>query len=190
MELKSKEGNKRLEKEEIFHGVDPADMVNRPSDIVRELRYAALNRTIEESGLNVLMDIPCGYTPRVFDCVEKGMHYIGCDLPEMSDIRDLPFEVKSSVSDGLLKVNVQGRMDTITAPEVLKKFQEAGDNITGIHVDVSKMAYVSSAGLRVFLMMYKSLEDKEKFKMTGINAAIREIIETTGFDCFFISSSV
>ena len=190
MELKSKEGNKRLEKEEIFHGVDPADMVNRPSDIVRELRYASLNRTIEESGLNVLMDIPCGYTPRVFDSVEKGMHYIGCDLPEMSDIRDLPFEVKSSVSDGLLKVSVQGRMDTITAPEVLKKFQEAGDNITGIYVDVSKMAYVSAAGLCVFLMMYKSLEDKEKFKMTGINAAIREIIETTGFDCFFISSSV
>ncbi len=383
-----------VEKEEIFHGVDPTDMVNRPSDIVRELRYAALNRTIEESGLNVLMDIPCGYTPRVFDCIEKGMHYIGCDLPavindfspiidsmtdeeqkkkidfqvvdvtnyesmkaaadkaegpvciamegltvyltpeemkqlminirrilaekggcwlssdaetfeyymavfkavagdramellmaarkgfggqsdtdlhknnakvvsnaggkmavdyekieavyksrgllvekipyyrddmklhlfdamtgeeieklkenmkhvnvwkitvdpdykedtneanlpEMSDIRDLPFEVKSSVSDGLLKVSIQGRMDTITAPELLKKFQESGDNITDIHVDVSKMAYISSAGLRVFLMMYKSLEDKEKFKITGINATVREIIETTGFDSFF-----
>ena len=385
-----------VEKEEIFHGVDPGDMVNRPSDIVRELRYAALNRTIEESGLNVLMDIPCGYTPRVFACIEKGMHYIGCDLPavindfspiiasmtdeeqkkkidfqvvdvtnyesmkaaadkaegpvciamegltvyltpeemkqlminirrilaekggcwlssdaetfeyymavfkavagdramellmaarkgfggqsdtdlhknnakvvsnaggkmavdyekieavyksrgllvekipyyrddmklhlfdamtgeeieklkenmkhvnvwkitvdpdykedtneadlpEMSDISDLPFEVKSSISDGLLKVSIQGRMDTITAPEVLKKFQEAGDNIRGIHVDVSKMAYISSAGLRVFLMMYKSLEDKEKFKITGINATVREIIETTGFDSFFIS---
>lgn len=94
------------------------------------------------------------------------------DLPEMSDIRDLPFEVKSSVSDGLLKVSIQGRMDTITAPEVLKKFQEAGDNITGINVDVSKMAYISSAGLRVFLMMYKSLEDKEKFKISGINATV------------------
>ncbi len=50
------------------------------------------------------------------------------------------------------------------------------------------MAYVSSAGLRVFLMMYKSLEDKEKFKMTGINAVVREIMETTGFDTFFIGS--
>ena len=70
-----------VKKEEIFHGVDPSDMVNRPTDIVRELRYVALNRTIAESGLNVLMDIPCGYTPRVFDFTEKGMHYIGCDLP-------------------------------------------------------------------------------------------------------------
>ena len=70
-----------VEKETIFHGVDPADMVNRPSDIVRELRYVALNRTIEETGLNVLMDLPCGYTPKVFEFTEKGMQYIGCDIP-------------------------------------------------------------------------------------------------------------
>lgn len=384
-----------VKKEEIFHGVDPSDMVNRPTDIVRELRYVALNRTIAESGLNVLMDIPCGYTPRVFDFTEKGMHYIGCDLPAvindfspiiasmtdeeqkkkidfevvdvtnyvsmkaaadkaegpvciamegltvylspeemdqlMTNIRrilvekggcwlssdaetfeyhmavykavagdramellmaarkgfggqsdtdlhknnasvvknsdgkkmavdyekieakykskgllvekipyyrddlklrlfdamteeeieklkenmkhvnvwkitadpefkedadtsempvdpDLPFEVKSSFSDGSFEVSIQGRMDTITAPQVLKQFQEVGEGISAIHVDVSKMAYVSSAGLRVLLMMYKSLEDKDKFKMTGISAAVREIIKTTGFDEFFIKT--
>ena len=70
-----------VEKEKVFRGVDPKDMVNRPSDIVRELRYVALNRTIEESGFNVLMDLPCGYTPKVFDFTKKGMQYIGCDLP-------------------------------------------------------------------------------------------------------------
>lgn len=31
-----------IEKEKIFHGVDSSDMINRPSDIVRELRYVAL----------------------------------------------------------------------------------------------------------------------------------------------------
>ncbi len=45
--------------------------------------------------------------------------------------------------------------------------------------------HVSSAGLRVLLIMYKSLEDKERFVMTGINEAVREIIETTGFDTIF-----
>ena len=85
-------------------------------------------------------------------------------------------------------MSIQGRVDTITAPEVLKHFQDAGGNITGIHVDVSKMAYVSSAGLRVFLIMYKSVEDKKKFRMTGINATVREIMETTGFDQFFIGN--
>ncbi|MCR5236975.1 MAG: STAS domain-containing protein [Lachnospiraceae bacterium] len=70
----------------------------------------------------------------------------------------------------------------------MKQFQEVGEGISAIHVDVSKMAYVSSAGLRVLLMMYKSLEDKDKFKMTGISAAVREIIKTTGFDEFFIKT--
>ena len=38
-----------VEKEKIFHGVDQNDMINRPSDIVRELRYVALNRTINKA---------------------------------------------------------------------------------------------------------------------------------------------
>jgi anti-anti-sigma regulatory factor len=31
-------------------------------------------------------------------------------------------------------------------------------------------------------MMYKSLENKERFRITGINDNVREILETTGFD--------
>ena len=93
--------------------------------------------------------------------------------------------MQSTLKDGVLEVNIQGRMDTITAPEVLKSFQEAGEGISGIHIDVSRMAYVSSAGLRVFLIMYKSLENKENFVMTGINEEVREILETTGFGQIF-----
>jgi anti-anti-sigma regulatory factor len=49
------------------------------------------------------------------------------------------------------------------------------------------MAYVSSAGLRVLLMMYKSLENKENFEMTGVSEDVREIQETTGFDQFLLT---
>ena len=77
-------------------------------------------------------------------------------------------------------------MDTITAPELLKQFREAGEGIEAICVDVSRMPYVSSAGLRVLLMMYKSLADKDKFEMTGVSEDVREILETTGFDQFLL----
>jgi anti-anti-sigma factor len=96
--------------------------------------------------------------------------------------QNLPFEVKADVNDGVFSAAIQGRLDTITAPELLKCFQEAGDGIKEVNIDTSKMAYVSSAGLRVFLMMYKSLENKERFRITGINDDVREILETTGFD--------
>jgi len=74
-------------------------------------------------------------------------------------------------------------------PEVKRCYrvsQEAGEEIEAICVDVSRMPYVSSAGLRVLLMMYKSLEDKDKFEMTGVSEDVREILETTGFDQFLL----
>ena len=96
--------------------------------------------------------------------------------------QNLPFAVESEVKDGVFTASIQGRMDTITAPELLKRFQEAGEGIKAIHVDVSRMAYVSSAGLRVLLIMYKALKDKERFELTGVSNEVREILETTGFD--------
>ena len=100
---------------------------------------------------------------------------------------NLPFKVVSEVKEGTFDVSIQGRMDTITAPELLKSFQDAGNDIKAIHVDVSRMAYVSSAGLRVLLMMYKSLEDKDRFVMTGVSDGVREILEATGFDQFLLT---
>ena len=52
--------------------------------------------------------------------------------------------------------------------------------------DRGRIGQVSSAGLRVLLMMYKSREDKEQFEKTGVSDAVREILETTGFDQFLL----
>lgn len=98
----------------------------------------------------------------------------------------LPFAVESDFADGRFSVRIQGRLDTMTAPELLKKFREIPGKAEEITIDVSRMAYVSSAGLRVFLMMYKSLENKSRFKMTGVSEVVREILKTTGFDQFLL----
>ena len=72
-------------------------------------------------------------------------------------------------------------------PHTLEEMQHiVGGDIQAIRVDVSRMAYVSSAGLRVLLMMYKSLDDKDRFELTGVNDEVREILETTGFDQFLL----
>lgn len=105
--------------------------------------------------------------------------------PALVDL-NLPFKVETEMKDGVFLASIQGRMDTITAPELLKQFQEVNEEIHAIHVDVSRTAYVSSAGLRVLLMMYKSLENKDQFEMTGVNDEVREILETTGFDQFLL----
>ncbi len=99
---------------------------------------------------------------------------------------DLPFEVKTDYSDGVFSAAIQGRMDTMTAPQLLAKFNELPEKPTAINVDAAKMAYVSSAGLRVLLLMYKSLKDSSRFRMFNISDGVKEILETTGFDQFFM----
>ena len=101
----------------------------------------------------------------------------------------LPFGLKYTLEDHRFQVSLRGRMDTITAPELLKAWEaeKANQKITAIAIDCSDLQYVSSAGLRVLLMMYKSLENKENFRMTGVTESVREILETTGFDQFLLN---
>lgn len=99
-----------------------------------------------------------------------------------------PFGMDYTLKGKVFSVTLRGRMDTITAPELLRAWEtEKSDHeITAVEIDCSGLPYISSAGLRVLLMMYKSLEDKSRFKMTGVREEVREILETTGFDQFLL----
>ncbi len=127
--------------------------------------------------------------PAVRD-VFKTMYFWELTVSEGTDKKEkanLPFEVEASFEDGTFSAAVQGRMDTLTAPELLQKFQELPDKAAAIEIDAANMTYVSSAGLRVLLMMYKSLEDKSRFKILNVNDEVKEILEVTGFDQFLLT---
>ena len=95
---------------------------------------------------------------------------------------ELPFAVDSSVTDGKLVMKVQGRVDTLTATQLLKAFQEASPQTDSIELDVEKMPYISSAGLRVLLIMRKSVKDQSCFKVFHIQPEVEKIFKMTGFD--------
>ena len=100
---------------------------------------------------------------------------------EQKAAQDLPFRVESECKDGKFTAQIQGRMDTITAPQLLEQFKKA-EGVKAIELHIEKMSYISSAGLRVLLIMYKSLDDKARFKLIGTNDSVKEIMEVTGFD--------
>ena len=79
---------------------------------------------------------------------------------------------------------MSGRLDTITAPELLEKFESLKEGVTTCTVNAKDLEYISSAGLRVMLMMYKALNGK--LKMEQVNSAVREILEVTGFEQFLL----
>ncbi|MBQ6337301.1 MAG: STAS domain-containing protein [Ruminococcus sp.] len=104
---------------------------------------------------------------------------------EQETAQDLPFRVESEFKDGKFTAWIQGRVDTITAPELLAQYQKA-DGVKAIELNIGKMSYISSAGLRVLLIMYKALEDKSRFDLVGTTDSVKEIMEVTGFDQFFL----
>ena len=103
-------------------------------------------------------------------------HWKGTNVPQT----DGAFSMDYRVADGVFRASLGGRMDTITAPELLKAWEaEKGKApITAAEIDCSRLLYISSAGLRVLLIVQKS---GAKVRLTGVNDAVWEILDTTGF---------
>lgn len=75
----------------------------------------------------------------------------------------------------------EGRLDTITAPELENEIKASIDGVTSLEFDLSKLEYISSAGLRVLLSAQKVMNKQGAMKVCNVNETIMEIFEVTGF---------
>ena len=80
---------------------------------------------------------------------------------------------------GILEIGIEGRLDTNTAPEFERFLAENGDSIKALNIDCEKLAYISSAGLRVLLSAQKKM--KGSMKLTNVCELVMEVFEMTGF---------
>ena len=81
-----------------------------------------------------------------------------------------------------LTVAIEGRLDTITAPELETELKASLDGVDKLTLDFSKLEYISSAGLRVLLSTQKRMNTQGSMSVTNVNATIMEIFEVTGFN--------
>ena len=81
-----------------------------------------------------------------------------------------------------MTIALEGRLDTMTAPELEAEIKAALDSVTDLTLDFSKLEYISSAGLRVLLSAHKALQEKGSMKVAHPNEIVREVFEVTGFD--------
>lgn len=92
----------------------------------------------------------------------------------------------SPITKGVL-VRINGRIDALSAPELEKVFLEqiaAGNTL--LVVDVAAMDYISSAGLRSFLLAYKQVKPKQgRILLCGAAKLVLEVFETTGLHQVF-----
>ena len=89
--------------------------------------------------------------------------------------------ITKSAENNALTIALEGRLDTTTAPELETELKAALPGIVSLTIDMSKLEYISSAGLRVLLSAQKIMNKQGEMKIVGVNDVIMEIFEVTGF---------
>ena len=78
-------------------------------------------------------------------------------------------------------VEVEGRLDTITAPALEKEINENVNDTDTFILDLKALEYISSAGLRVLLGAQKRMQKRGSMKVRNVREEIMEVFEMTGF---------
>ena len=91
-------------------------------------------------------------------------------------------EIKQTKDANKLTVELSGRLDTTTAPQLEEALASALDGVKDLVFDFNQIQYISSAGLRVLLDTQKKISAAGgSMKLVGVNDVVREVFEVTGF---------
>ena len=80
-----------------------------------------------------------------------------------------------------LGVEIKGRLDTTTAPQLDEVVKNDLDGVNDLIFKLDELDYISSAGLRVLLAAQKVMNKQGKMIVTGVKDDIMEVFEITGF---------
>ena len=75
----------------------------------------------------------------------------------------------------------EGRLDTMTSPELEKELNASLEGADALMLDFSRLDYISSAGLRVLLSAHKAMAGKGGMVIRNVNEIVREVLDVTGF---------
>ena len=80
-------------------------------------------------------------------------------------------------------IQIQGRLDTTNYSQLEHHLSSLTDkNEVHILLDLEKLEYISSSGLRILLMFLKKIKAANgRFMLCGMSEDIREIFEISGF---------
>ena len=78
-------------------------------------------------------------------------------------------------------IDIVGRLDTTTAPELDKTINEDVADVKNLVLNFKGLEYISSAGLRVLLGAQKKMQKVGTMKLINVCEEVMEVFEMTGF---------
>ena len=95
-------------------------------------------------------------------------------------------KLETSEDNGILTVRLEGSLDGKTAPEAREQLQRFLTANSKLILDLTNVDYLSSAGLRLLLVLYRELAARKgKLVLLGVSEDIRTVMSHTGFLSFF-----
>ena len=67
-----------------------------------------------------------------------------------------------------LTIAIEGRLDTITSPELERQLEPALQGVEKLIFDFEKLVFISSAGLRVLLAAMQIMEKQGEMKVRNV----------------------
>lgn len=96
-------------------------------------------------------------------------------------MEETEMKISSSMNGSSLSVALEGRLDTTTAPELEQALKDSMGAATELTLDLARLDYISSAGLRVLLSAQKTMSGKGGMKVKNVNEIVKEVFDVTGF---------
>lgn len=91
-------------------------------------------------------------------------------------------KVTSTKKGNVCTLTVEGRIDTLTAPELEQEVKAKLPGCDKMVFDFSNVEYITSAGLRVLVFAQRELMKKDGVVVKGANKEIENIFTMTGLN--------
>ena len=94
--------------------------------------------------------------------------------------------VSTNDQGNVTTISLEGSVDGKTAPLIREEMRPVLEKASNVILDMSKVDYLSSAGLRLLLLIYREFTAKNgKFVLVGVAADIQTVMSHTGFLKYF-----
>ncbi|MBQ6653940.1 MAG: STAS domain-containing protein [Erysipelotrichaceae bacterium] len=90
-------------------------------------------------------------------------------------------EIIKNREDNNFEVAIIGRLDTVSSPQLQSELEEIIPEAENITLDLRELEYISSAGLRVILLLKKAMDQKGNLVLKNVSDTVISILEVTGF---------
>lgn len=90
-------------------------------------------------------------------------------------------KITKQLNNKELTLQLEGELNTVTAPEFEEVIKNELNNVDSLIIDLAKLSYLSSAGLRALLVAQKVMVKKGGMIVRHPNKEVMEIFALTGF---------